>query len=41
MNVVAAIACKRWHFRQAVVRVDLPALWACNLMSIAGLEQVI
>jgi hypothetical protein len=41
VNVVAAIACKGWHFRQAVERVDLAALWACNLMAKAGFEQVI
>ena len=41
MNVVAAIASKRWHFRQFVERVDLAALWAYNLMSEAGLKEVI
>ena len=41
VNVVAAIACKGWHIRQAVIGVDLAALWACNLTSIACLEQVV
>jgi hypothetical protein len=41
MNVVAAIACKCWHFGQAVEGVDLAAFGADGFGTVTSLEKML